>query len=71
MLSVFPCHHVMARPQVVDGGEGLQVWRVTADIMNKQPTMSGPPVWGLGRVSHLPTVKNQQVTKCCTGRLRM
>jgi hypothetical protein len=26
----------MARPQVADGGDGLQVWRVAADIINKQ-----------------------------------
>jgi hypothetical protein len=26
----------MARPQVADGGEGLQVWRVAANILNKQ-----------------------------------
>jgi hypothetical protein len=26
----------MARPQVADGGEGLQIWRVAANILNKQ-----------------------------------
>jgi hypothetical protein len=26
----------MARPQVVDGGDALQVWRVAANILNKQ-----------------------------------
>jgi hypothetical protein len=31
-----PCHHGMARPQVADGGEGLQIWRVAANILNKQ-----------------------------------
>jgi hypothetical protein len=31
-----PCHHDMARPQVADGGNTLQVWRVTANILNKQ-----------------------------------
>jgi hypothetical protein len=38
-------------PQVADGGDGLQIWRVAADILNKyfgQPTRGGPPVWGLG-----------------------
>jgi hypothetical protein len=29
-----PCHHGMARPQVADG-DGLQVWRVAANILNK------------------------------------
>jgi hypothetical protein len=31
-----PCHHGMARPKVVDGGEGLQIWRVATNILNKQ-----------------------------------
>jgi hypothetical protein len=31
-----PCHHGMARPQVVDGGDTLQFWRVAANIPNKQ-----------------------------------
>jgi hypothetical protein len=31
-----PCHHVMARPQVADGGDDLQIWRVAAIILNMQ-----------------------------------
>jgi hypothetical protein len=31
-----PCHHGMAGPQVADGGDGLQIWRVAAIILNKQ-----------------------------------
>jgi hypothetical protein len=31
-----PCHHGKARPQVADEGDGLQIWRVTANILNKQ-----------------------------------
>jgi hypothetical protein len=31
-----PCHHSMERPQVAGGGDGLQVWRVAANILNKQ-----------------------------------
>jgi hypothetical protein len=30
-----PFHHDMARPQVADG-DGLQIWRVAANILNKQ-----------------------------------
>jgi hypothetical protein len=30
------CHHGMARPQVADGGDDLQIWRVSANILNKQ-----------------------------------
>jgi hypothetical protein len=31
-----PCHHSMAHPQVADGGDNLQIWRVVAKILNKQ-----------------------------------
>jgi hypothetical protein len=31
-----PCHHGMARHQVAGGGNGLQIWRVAANILNKQ-----------------------------------
>jgi hypothetical protein len=31
-----PCHHVMARPQAADGGGSLQLWRIAANILNKQ-----------------------------------
>jgi hypothetical protein len=27
-----PCHHGMARPQVADGADGLQIWRGAATI---------------------------------------
>jgi len=33
---VGPCHHGTASPQVVDGGDGVQMWRVPANILNKQ-----------------------------------
>jgi predicted nuclease with TOPRIM domain len=29
-------HHCMARPQVADGGDGLQIWRVAANVLNKE-----------------------------------
>jgi hypothetical protein len=35
-LNLIPCHHDMARPQVADGGDALQVWRKAANILNKQ-----------------------------------
>jgi hypothetical protein len=31
-----PYHHGMARPQVAEGEDGLQIWRVAANILNKQ-----------------------------------
>jgi hypothetical protein len=30
-----PCYHGMARHQIADGGDGLQIWRVAANILNK------------------------------------
>jgi hypothetical protein len=30
------CHHGMARPRVADREDGLQIWRVAANILNKQ-----------------------------------
>jgi hypothetical protein len=41
----------MARPQVADR-DSLQVWRVAANILNKQSRtadMGGRPVWGLAQ----------------------
>jgi hypothetical protein len=36
MLGGSFCHHGMARPQVGDGGDSLQFWRVAANMLNKQ-----------------------------------
>jgi hypothetical protein len=33
---VGPCHHGTARPRNADGGVGLQIRRVAANILNKQ-----------------------------------
>jgi hypothetical protein len=47
-----PCHHGMAHPQFADGEDGLQLWRVDANKLNKQPqtrlTRSVAPAWRLG-----------------------
>jgi hypothetical protein len=37
---VVPCHHGMVRPRVRDGEDGLQVWRIAANIFNKRSPMS-------------------------------
>jgi hypothetical protein len=45
------CHQGMARPQVADGRDGLQIWRVAANILNKQSRTAqrgGHPAWVLG-----------------------
>jgi hypothetical protein len=47
----------MARPQVADGGDGLQIWRVAANIFDKQlrtTDRGGPPAWRLGVVLTTP-----------------
>jgi hypothetical protein len=51
-VRLVPCHHGMARPQVADGGNGLQIWRVAADILTKQSRTADKgwsPNVGLGR----------------------
>jgi hypothetical protein len=50
-IIFFPYHHGMARPQVADGGDGLQVWRAAANILNKKSRTAdegGPSAWVLG-----------------------
>jgi hypothetical protein len=42
----------MARPQVADRGDGLQIWRVAANILNKQSRTADrewPSSLGVGR----------------------
>jgi hypothetical protein len=46
-----PRHNGMARPQFVDAGDGLQIQKLAANILNKQSrsaSRGGPPSWGLG-----------------------
>jgi hypothetical protein len=35
-MIVCPCHYGTASPHVADGGDALQIWLVTANILNKQ-----------------------------------
>jgi hypothetical protein len=35
-VTCVPGHHGIARPQVADGRDALQVWRVAANTLNKQ-----------------------------------
>jgi hypothetical protein len=50
-----PCHHALARPQVANEEECLQVSRVTANILNKQSRIADEE-WssssGVGRVAN-------------------
>jgi hypothetical protein len=36
MSLLGPFQHGIARPRVADGGDGLQIWRVAANMLNKQ-----------------------------------
>jgi hypothetical protein len=57
-------------PGVVDGGDGLQVWRVAANIYSisrGQTTRGVPPAWGLGEGLTTLHRKKKPVTKCYTG----
>jgi hypothetical protein len=36
LCYVGPCHHGMACSRVADGRDSLQIWRVAANILNKQ-----------------------------------
>jgi hypothetical protein len=60
----------MARPQVANGGDGLQAWRVAANILNKQSRTAGrggPSAWRLGVGLTTPHLKNKLATKCHKG----
>jgi hypothetical protein len=66
-----PCHHGMARPQVADGGDRdrLQVWRVAANILNKQ-SRTADKRWSSGFecwTNNSSPQKNYLFTKCHKG----
>jgi hypothetical protein len=66
-----PCQHGMARPQVSDGGEGLQTWRAAANILNKK-SQTAENGWssslGVTCVTNNSShQKNKLVTKCHKG----
>jgi hypothetical protein len=52
------CHHGMARPRVADREDGLQIWRVAANILNKQ-SRTADRGWssslGVGRWANNPS----------------
>jgi hypothetical protein len=52
----------MARPQVADGAEGLQIWRVAANILNNQSRTADkgwPSSLGVGRGAKTPHRKKE------------
>jgi len=49
--NCFPgCHHDMARFLVADGGDGLQIWKIAANILNKQPRIADKWWWLGGKL---------------------
>jgi hypothetical protein len=52
------CHHGMARPRVADRRDGLQIWKVAANILNKQ-SRTADSGWssslGVGRGANNPS----------------
>jgi hypothetical protein len=68
-----PCHRGMVRPQVANAGDGLQIWRVATNILNKQ-SRTADNGWssGLGLSMGLTTPhrkRNKLVTKRHKGPL--
>jgi hypothetical protein len=64
LRHVGPCHRGMQRPRIADGGDGLLIWRVAANILNKQWRKASK----LGeKLTNLHRKKKQLVTKHYTG----
>jgi hypothetical protein len=64
-----PCHD-MTRPRVADGGYGIHMWRLAANILinqSRQPTVGGLPASGLGEGVTTPHCKTYPVARCYTG----
>jgi len=69
--TVVLCHKGMALPRVAGGGDGLQLWRVDTNILNKRSRRADkgwPSSLGVGCVANNSSPKNQFVVKCYRGR---
>jgi hypothetical protein len=62
----------MARLRIAGGGDGLQIWRIAANILNKQ-LQTGGKGWssslggGRGPNDFSPQKTNKTVTECFSG----
>jgi hypothetical protein len=67
-VNVGPCHHGMACSVVVDVGDGLQIWTIEANILNKQ-SRTADKEWsssvGGGRGANSSSQK-KKIMKCYT-----
>jgi hypothetical protein len=61
-FKLYDSYHGMARPRVADGGYGLQIWRVVANILNKQ-SHTADKGWSsgfwIGRRANISSLKKQ------------
>jgi hypothetical protein len=64
-------HHGMARPRVADRGDGLQIWKVAANMLNKQSRTadSGWSSVGVGWGANNPPRKTQYLLQITTHSL--
>ena len=49
------CNHGMARPEVADGADVLQIWKVAVNLLNKQSLTVGnvwPSSLGIRRMAN-------------------
>jgi hypothetical protein len=63
-------HHGVMSSRDADGGNGLQVWWVTANILDKESRTAdrgGPTAWGLGVGLRTPPLKNNIITNVTQG----
>jgi hypothetical protein len=62
-----PCPHGLARPQVADGENGLQIWRIASNISNKQSRTADrgwPSSLGVGRGLTAQNFKTSYLLRC-------
>jgi hypothetical protein len=64
--SLLPRHDA-ARPGVVGGGNGLQIWKVAANILHKQSRTDDEPAWGWAWGYSSSSLTKEIVRKCYTG----
>jgi hypothetical protein len=73
MLGGPPCHYSMERPRVADGKDGLQLWRIAANILNKQPRINDKG-WSsslrVGRGANNPSPQKTNSLRKATQSLR-
>jgi hypothetical protein len=68
------CHHGTARPPVADGGDWLQIWKVAANVLNKQSRTADKrwhSILGTGRGAKIPCRKRTNLLRNVTQGLEI